>query len=306
MYICVYVYMYICVQIRIYKYTRIHVNVCVCVFVSIKIYIYFLCTYIFTCTQTAWTFNHRTDESCAYLDGSEINCFQHDTGAVAAMDCGKNVPNASYFGLGHRMPGAWQPETGEESQKSFCYSTNCHRDCTILCFSFPLSRWERGSACARGRNRERDKKKETENSADRDRRNLVGIFWLECPPRYIVPQLCLDKFLWGLGELGKNRHFLVEVKNRHRFLRSDGWIAILGGVFYYHIVCGFKSSLFLLLFNLQRSTFCMFASSKYEHRKGVYQKSVNNSKNVDRSNCLFQSAIWYANMLLIAKSWPCL
>ena len=57
----------------------------------------------------AWTFDKETDKTCAYLDGETIRCDQHDPGSVGNLDCDKTGPDA-YFGFGHRMPGALQPE----------------------------------------------------------------------------------------------------------------------------------------------------------------------------------------------------
>ena len=57
----------------------------------------------------AWTFDKETDKTCAYLDGETIRCDQHDPGSVGNIDCDKTGPDA-YFGFGHRMPGALQPE----------------------------------------------------------------------------------------------------------------------------------------------------------------------------------------------------
>ena len=117
--VCVHVEVCVCVRacmcVSIFAYVCEHTCVRVCVRVCVCMCVY---TYIHLCTQTVWTFNHLTDETCAYLDGSAIDCFQHQAGAVAAMDCGKNDPATSYLGLGHRIPGAYQAQTGGKSQKS--------------------------------------------------------------------------------------------------------------------------------------------------------------------------------------------
>ena len=61
--------------------------------------------------ETVVTLNHVTDELCAYLDGIVIDCHELHAGSVGAMDCGMDDPTTSYFGLGHRLPGALQPLT---------------------------------------------------------------------------------------------------------------------------------------------------------------------------------------------------
>jgi len=57
----------------------------------------------------AWTFNHRTDVTCAYLDGIKILCHQQNVGTVGNMDCGMDDPNTSYVALNHRIPGMSLP-----------------------------------------------------------------------------------------------------------------------------------------------------------------------------------------------------
>jgi len=56
--------------------------------------------------HVAWTFNHITDVTCAYLDGAEVLCQQQRAGTIGVMDCGMDDPNTAYVGLNHRIPGA--------------------------------------------------------------------------------------------------------------------------------------------------------------------------------------------------------
>ena len=61
--------------------------------------------------HVAWTFNHVTDVTCAYLDGAELLCQQQRAGTIGVMDCGMNDPDTAYVGLNHRIPGAYQADT---------------------------------------------------------------------------------------------------------------------------------------------------------------------------------------------------
>ena len=61
--------------------------------------------------HVAWTFNHVSDVTCVYVDGTEVACEQQNTGSIADMDCGMNDPNTAYVGLNHRIPGAYQTDT---------------------------------------------------------------------------------------------------------------------------------------------------------------------------------------------------
>jgi hypothetical protein len=58
--------------------------------------------------HVAWTFNHVTDISCAYLDGAEVLCEQQNTGSIRVMDCGMDNPETAYVGLNHRIGAARQ------------------------------------------------------------------------------------------------------------------------------------------------------------------------------------------------------
>ena len=56
----------------------------------------------------AWTFNHLTDITCAYLDGAELLCEKQYAGSIVDMDCGMDNPETAYVGLNHRIGSARQ------------------------------------------------------------------------------------------------------------------------------------------------------------------------------------------------------
>ena len=61
--------------------------------------------------HVAWTFNHVTDITCAYLDGYEVHCEQQNAGSVRVMDCGMNNSETAFVGLNYRTGGARQAAT---------------------------------------------------------------------------------------------------------------------------------------------------------------------------------------------------
>ena len=61
--------------------------------------------------HVAWTFNHVTDITCAYLDGYEVHCEQQMAGSIRLMDCGMNNPETAFVGLNYRTGGARQAAT---------------------------------------------------------------------------------------------------------------------------------------------------------------------------------------------------
>ena len=69
--------------------------------------------------HVAWTFNHVTDISCAYLDGAEVLCEQQNTGSIRVMDCGMDNPETAYVGLNHRIGAARQASSPVQDWRDY-------------------------------------------------------------------------------------------------------------------------------------------------------------------------------------------
>ena len=56
--------------------------------------------------HVAYVFNHTSDETLTYLDGTLVGSTKHAAGTISQLDCDLS-DNTAYTGLGHLAPGIW-------------------------------------------------------------------------------------------------------------------------------------------------------------------------------------------------------